>query len=341
MRKILKLLSLVIFSFCVLMLLGCANSRVTYKDPETGEEKEINIEKTDSDQEVTDSLYAIALSETPLKTSSKDTTTINFEIDLKVRDNKNEEFKNVDLEGKLVIARDVNFSADFNTNKDLLMMINGSGKLEIKGKIPTSSGTESISKSTIEVYLEDGILYLKSDLDSKLIDFLNEEYEEDGVALDVINKKIYKYDPMNSLGLMVFSDEEKETIKSLLEEQNNSSLRAILENRNIELKDIRAELEDAVRLYNIKITRVSGSDVTYSFNLSSLFAKKGMTLDAQITVDVSEMALSSAKIVISFDDENIKGDASFDIDINYKANIGKLSDSEKEEALEYEAATGD
>ena len=48
-----KLLSLIfIIGLCIFGLCGCQNSNVTYKDPTTGEEKELEIEKTTDEVEV-------------------------------------------------------------------------------------------------------------------------------------------------------------------------------------------------------------------------------------------------------------------------------------------------
>ena len=336
MRKILKLLSIVVVSFCVLILIGCANSKVTYKDPETGEEKEIHIEKTDSDQEVTDSLYAIALSDTPLKSSNKETITINFNVELKTRDDGEEDFKDFNLEGKLTTSHEIIYNEVFVSSYDIIEMIDASGKLELKGKVPTSSGSESISKSTIELYFDEGILYLKSDLDNKLITFINDNDKDVGSTLETLNNKLYKYYPKNYISNKELTREEKEAISDLLNNGSKDSLRSLLNNLNIDLNDIRAELEEAVRNYNIKISRVSGSNVTYNFDLSNLLKDDKRKIEASVTIDVSEMALTSAKVKVIFDTDNLKGEISLDLECSFKANVEKLSDAEKEEALDYE-----
>ena len=137
--------------------------------------------------------------------------------------------------------------------------------------------------------------------------------------------------------LTELSKEEKEAIASVIEDGNSKSIRDLLEDGNMPLKDIRAELEEAVRLYNVKISRVSGSDVTYSFDLSGASSSiKNSVVTAKVTVDVSEMALSGAAFDATFDEENLKGTASLELDISYKASVAKISAKDKEEAVSFD-----
>ena len=341
MKKIARILVILVLVFCLVGLLGCANSKVTYQDPATGEEKEIKIEKTSNDQEVTDSIYAIALSSTPIKSSKKLTYSISFNARLKVKasDGTLEDFE---AQGKLTTSSDFDYNEDFTTYYEFLKDAKASAKLELKGRVPSADGKlESFSTSTVEIFLEDCVLYAKIDLDNKLVNFIERQDSKTANYIKLLNGKTIKYDLNEVIPNHKLSDEEKDQIISTMNESGDKSVRDILENSNVPLKELRAQIEDFVKDSGLVISNVSGGDVTYSVDLSNELGKNTQSkILLDVTIDVSEVALVSAKLSADLKEIDATGTANIELSVSYKAKVSTISNDDKTSAVDVATLIG-
>ena len=249
MVKIKKIIAIIVlaslFAFC---LFGCQNSKVTYTDPDTGEEKEITIEKTTNDQEVVDSLYAICLSNVPIKTLEKETSVLEFSAKLKVN-YSSEDSDEIEFSGKLTYSADSHYDDSMEGYYDYLKASLASVKLEVKGKVPNEEGKlESFSTSTIEVFLEEGFLYGKVDIDSVLVKYISSKDNELGEKIKLINEKVIKLDLKDYVS--------SSALNNMLEAygtKGDKTVRDLIESSGASLKELRAMIEEIVNEYGITI----------------------------------------------------------------------------------------
>ncbi|MBO4668005.1 MAG: hypothetical protein J5666_07795, partial [Bacilli bacterium] len=253
MKNIIKGCLLFVLFFLVLGLFGCENSKVSYKDPTTGEEKQITIEKTENDQEVVDSIYAVALSETPIKSLKTETITIEFSAKLKIKA-KDGTIEEVETQGKLTASAEIGYDENITSLNDLFKASKASVKLEFKGRVPNSEGKqEYFYTSTVELFVEENIVYGKVKLNNKLLSFIEREDEEVGKKLSELNEKVFKYEFDSSIPASPLSDEMKDTLAKVFKEESGISIKQYLEEDGTSFKDLRAQIEEMVIAYGITI----------------------------------------------------------------------------------------
>ena len=173
--KFKRILIIFIVGFCLLGLFGCKNATITYKDPYYAEPKELTIKETSDPEEVKESLYAIVLSNNPVKDVTEESLDIEFKTNLAFKDEEGVEQK-VAIKG--TIETDLMFTKPeyIISTSDIISGYSGSGKLTFSGSVPNSSGKiESFSKSTIAFYVESGMLYATFDLDKTFVNFIKKE----------------------------------------------------------------------------------------------------------------------------------------------------------------------
>ncbi len=339
-----KLLSLIfILGLCLLGLFACENSKVTYKDPATGEEKELKIETTTNEQEVSDSLYAVALSEQPVKEVSAASATVEFKADLTGKDEKGVDQK-VKVEGKLEINESFDKNAKFETTADVIKALAFSAKLEAKGTLPKEDGTtESFAKSTVELFLEEGVLYAKVALDAKLAAYIADNAGEYGAMVQLVNEKTLKIDLNTMAPAEKLTEEQKADLDAVLKGESQKTLKQLLEENGAKLEDLKAELDAVVKELGLTITKVKGGEVTYSADVSKKAfdnenPKSKLTVD--VTVNVAEVSFVGASVKAELNEDEVKGTASLTLEVNYKASVAKISSADKEKAVDFMSLMG-
>ena len=336
-----KLLSfLFVIGLCLLGLFGCENSKVTYKDPDTGEEKELKIEKTENETEVADSLYAVALSETPVKETAAASAKLTFNVDLAGKDNGGDQ--KLKAKGSLEINETFDKDAKIETYMDLVKAYALSAKLELSGEFMIDGGDlQKVKTSTVELFLEDGVLYAKINLDAKLAEFISSQDEEVGAMVQLVNEKTLKLDLSTVLPAdEKLDDDAKEALEAL---QGGKKLKELLEEEKVDLKALRAQIEEIVKEYGIKITKVKGGEVTYSADLGKeAFGETSESkLEVSVTVNVAEISLAGLSVKADIKEgENVNGTAEATLEVSYKAKVAKISDSDKEKAVDASTLMG-
>ena len=320
-------------------LFGCENSKVTYKDPDTGEEKELKIEKTENETEVADSLYAVALSETPVKDTAAASAKLTFNVDLAGKDNGGDQ--KLKAKGSLEINETFDKDAKIETYMDLVKAYALSAKIELSGEFMIDGGDlQKVNTSTVELFLEDGVLYAKINLDAKLAEFISSQDEETGAMVQLVNEKTLKLDLSTVLPNEKLDDDAKETLEAL---QGGKKLKELLEEEKVDLKALRAQIEEVVKEYGIKITKVKGGEVTYSANLGKeAFGETSESkLEVSVTINVAEISFAGVSVKANISEgEKVNGTAEATLEVSYKAKVAKISDSDKEKAVDASTLMG-
>ena len=337
-----KLLSFIfIIGLCLFGLFGCENSKVTYKDPATGEEKELKIETTTNEQEVSDSLYAVVLSEAEIKEVSTASAKLTFKANVTGKDEEGVEQK-IDVKGSLELNESFDKNAKFETTADVIKALAFNAKLEVSGTIPTADGgTQSFAKSTVELFLENGVAYAKINLDAKLANFIASEEESAGAILQLVNEKTLKLDLGALAPTQPLTAEEKADLEAVLKGENAKSIKQILEENGVKLDELKAQIESLVKEYGLTISKVKGAEVTYAADLSKeAFEKSESKLTAEVTINVAEVSFVGASVKAEIKEENANGTAEATLEVSYKGSVAKISDADKEKAVDASTLMG-
>ena len=332
-----KLLSFIfIIGLCLFGLFACENSKVTYKDPSTGEEKELKIETTTNEEEVSDSLYAVALSEAPVKDVNTASAKLTFKAKVDGKDDEGKDVK-VDVKGSIEVNESFDKNAKFETTLDVIKALAFSAKIEASGTIPTEDGgTQSISKSTIELYLENGVVYAKVSLDAKLAAFIASEEESYGAIVQLVNEKTLKLDLSTLIGAEQLTAEQKADLEAVLKGESSKTLKEMLEENGVKLDDLKAEIDSLVKKYGLTISKVKGGEVTYTADLSEeAFEKDTQSkLTVDVTINVAEVSFVGASVKAEIKEKNATGTAEATLEVSYKGSVAKMSDADKEKAID-------
>lgn len=326
-------LLIIIFMLCFFGLVGCQSSKVSYKDPETGEEREIKIEKTSDKEEVVDSIYALLLSDREIKDDSKLTLDLDFSVELKDEEN--------------IIKITGNCFSSINTNKEKIIddlsdkekeqLVEGYYKITFKGSNTKDDKEVKYSRSTIEEFVEDGKSYLKFDIDEKFIDLLEEIFPPLWFELDQIKDKIIVLDGNLLLNSLIPSSSivdiiDVNTMSEVLEKYAKAS------GDSIDYASLRAETEAIVKKLGVEIVNVSGADVSYKFAIGELLKEEygqyfnNSLCEVVLTLNVADISLVDLKVDFATKDKNEETKVSIQCDVSYKARITKISDKDKENA---------
>ena len=331
-----KLLSLIfIIGLCIFGLCGCQNSNVTYKDPTTGEEKELKIEKTTDEVEVADSLYAVALSETPVKEVSTTSAKLTFKANVSGKDKTGKDQK-IDVKGSIELNESFDKDAKLETTLDVLKAFAFNAKVELSGTIPNENGEEQkFAKSTIELFLEEGVAYAKINLDAKLANFIASEDASTGGIIQLVNEKILKLDLSTLVASEALTAEQKADIESVLEGKNSKSFKQLLEENGAELGELKAQIEALVKEYGITISKVKGGKVTYSADFSKkAFVNSESKLTADVTINVADVSFAGASVKAEIKEEDAQGTVDASLEVKYKGKVAKISNADKEKAID-------
>ena len=336
-----KIVSIIFILFlCVFGLVGCQNSKVTYKDPATGEEKELKIEKTSDESEVADSLYAIALSETPVKEVSTTSTKMSFKIKLTQEEDENPE--TIDIKGSIEVNESFNKDANIRTTLDILKALSFNAKLELSGSVPNDEGkSQKFSKSTVEVFVEDTIAYAKINLDAKFAKYIASKDAKTGSIIQLINEKTIKLDLSTLIQNEELTEEQLADLNAILKGENQTTLREMLEEEGMSLA--KEDLEYMVRTYGISITKVRGGKVTFSVDLAKQLysADSESKMVMEVTVNVADTSLAGLSLKADIQEKYIKGTADISLEVSYKGKVAKISNSDKDDAIDANTLLGD
>ena len=325
-----KGLLFVIITIFLLGLTACGSSKVTYEDPQTGEKKEMKIEKTANQDEVVDSIYAVMMSDKTVKSTTKEAIDASFSIDIVIKEEEQE--KKYKLDGKVNLDIELDNEKEFYKLSDLLKAISSSCIIELKGSIPTTDGaTQSISTSSVELYLDGGTLYVKTSLDSKLANYLATVDKEKGTIIQLINDKVVMFDITSLIPDQDFDDNTKKMVNDALKGEEKT-LKDLLNDAGVNVKELRAQIDSIVKELGITVSKVSGSEVTYKIDLSTI--RKNSIVDLFITIDVSDVSLVGMKASMTFNDEELNGTVDARVDIAYKAKVSEIGESDKENAID-------
>ena len=330
-----KITFILILGLCLIGLLGCQNSNVTYKDPETGEEKELKIEKTSEEEEVVDSIYALLLSDAEIKDNSKITFDIDFSVEVK------DDEQNINVSG--------NFFASINSNKEKVTEdltseeINKLSKeyykLTFKGTNTRNDETVKWSRSTIEEFVEDGKSYLKFDVDENFVSLLEDifpplsfELNQIGDNVIILDKHIFSSFFINLPSIADSFDAE--TMPEFLEKYARAS------KDSIDYAGLRAETETMVKTLGVEIVNVRGADVSYKFNIGELLKQEygynTSSCEIVLTLNVAEIALVDFKIDVISNDNDKETKLSLKCDVSYKDRVSSISSEDKKNAIDGE-----
>ena len=334
MGKIRKILGIIILGLFLVCLIGCQNSKVTYTDPNSGEEKEITIEKTSNDQEVVDSLYAISLSNVPIKTTEKETSVLEFDCKASISfDGDN--YDDIEVSGKLTISTDFHYDDTMDEYFDYLKASLASVKLEVKGKVPNEEGKlESFSTSSVELFLEEGVLYGKVDIDNTLVKYIERKDSRTSEQIKLLNEKVLKLDLKGYV--------DSASWKNLLEgysSKGDKTVKDLIIASGASLKDLRALIEELVNKYDITISKVSGGEVTYT--IANLGDGDALKIELDATINVAEVSFVEAKGKAVLNQKTFKGTINFDVETTYKAKVSRITESDKEKAVDFNTIFGD
>ena len=339
-----KLLSFIfIIGLCLFGLFGCENSKVTYKDPATGEEKELKIETTTNEAEVADSVYAVALSEAPVKEASTASAKLTFKANLTGKDEEGKDQK-VDVKGSVEFNESFDKNAKLETTLDVLKALAFNAKIEASGTVPGENGEEqSFAKSTVELFLENGVAYVKVNLDAKLANFIATEEESAGAMVQMLNEKTLKLDLSTLAPAEALTAEQKADIEAVLKGENSKTIKQLLEENGVKLDELKAQIESLVKDLGLTISKVKGGEVTYTADLSKK-AFEGENseskLTADVTINVAEVSFVGAKVSAEIKEENVQGTAEVTLEVSYKGSVAKISDSDKEKAVDASSLMG-
>ena len=331
MKRTTRGLLVILFSFILIFITGCKNTTVSYTDPNTGEEREIKIEKTSTEQEVADSIYAIALSDTKIKDSTE--TMFDMDFDFNLKDLKNND--NTIINGSLLYSMKLKDGYPITNDDNMYKAYEIYMKFSCKGSTKEDGKEYKVPQSIIELFVDDGMCYIKFDLDQAFVDL----FEDSGIRIEKIfkwyNGKVIWFDLKETLPVLGIpldiniEDTSEMTVKELLEEYGS------LTGEEINLDNLRSDIDTIVKELGIKITSVRGSEVTYQIDISNYLTT--LTKDATclffITIDVQELSISKFIVDIKIKNDDYDGTFKIESNFQYKAKITKISDSDKEIAV--------
>ena len=347
MRKIL------VFVLAMLMIVGlvscgAGSSKIEYTDPSTGEKQEVVIQKTEDEKEVSQSLYAMSMTEkaakNPTTSSVKATVTSKGEVkDVGSFDVKAEAEASLSYKGET--APKTTFEA--LDNIDLYL------KVSVSGKIPNQDKeTVALNDSSIELFLENGVAYAKIALDAKIANLISAGSEQAagvGETIKMFNDKTLKID------LKTLMSEER------LDEEQQAQFELLLNGKEVKIRDLIPEdaqkelkenLDTLVEKLHLTITNVSGTKVTYTADLKAILDEQGKDEGdpaegapvemedklsegtVSVTIDTKDLSIVSLKASAKADDEDVKIDFNADVTCSYTASVGKISDDDKTAAVD-------
>lgn len=348
MRKIL------VFMLALLLVVGLvscgAGSKIEYTDPSTGEKQEVVIQKTEDEKEVSQSLYAMTMTEKTAKNPTTSTVTASAKAKGDIKD---------------VGSFDVSISEEMSlsykgetapaTNIEAIKNIDAYVKVSVSGKIPGEDKEEvALGSSTIELYLEDGVAYAKIALDAKIADLMSagsDTSASTGEMIKMFNDKTLKFDLTSTMREEQLDDETKEALEKMLNGKD-VTIRDIIPEE--ELDEVKQAFDQLVETLHLTITNVSGTKVTYTADLKAAWeaekdeaSEGGVTFDgsgvavmdelteakANLTIDVKDLSLVSASVNLKADGEN-KLDVSGNVNFKYSASVPTMSDSDKGNAVD-------
>ena len=327
-----KIILFFVITCLLLILFGCENSKVAYKDPETGEEKEITIEKTTNETEVADSLYALMLSDKEIKDTSKITLDVDFSVEIK------DEKESISITGNIFSSINTNeekITEDLSED-EINKLEEGYYKITFKGTNVKDGKEVKYSRSTIEEFVENGKSYLKIDIDENFLNTLEELFPPLAFEFQQIGDKVIYLDngTLSSLFIPSLTNIDIDNIGDVLDNYGS------ITNDNFDYESLRAETEAMVKKLGVVITRVSGADVSYKFNLDSVLTKEyGVDLsDASceviLTLNVAEFYLVDFKVNLENKDGEKENKILVEGDVSYKARITKISDKDKQNSVD-------
>ena len=325
MKKIYLFLTLICFAF---LLVSCG-SKVTYLDPETNEERTLEIKKTEDKKAVIDSLEAIAYSETKVESSNSFTLKLSLNYEETSSHNGVTLKNNLETNAKMEI--EVAKNPNINTYSDLLKATKVYAEFEIYGKGPDSNNpTKQVKyrESIIKIYIESGIFYADIKIDNQILNLFGL-----GASFQLINGKIIKINILDLIDLNQKLDEEdKKAIDEFIKGESNTSFKDLLPDELFD--DLRNNLKKIVEDNNIIISRVKGSKVTYSSN-SNLIEGFKSTID--FIIDVSNNSIVGLNFNTSDNNSNIKASAT----IKYSSKVTSIPRTDKDSSVDMTAAVSE
>jgi hypothetical protein len=313
-----KKLFLFLVMSCLALLLVSCGSKVTYVDPETNEEKTLEIKETENPEEVAASLEAIAYSTTKVASSNAYTLTVKGNL-------VNEQTK-TDLTVKATVEFEIKKDATINTYLDLIKAMNAYVEVKVEGKTQDSADPEKQVKmqdSVVKAYLEDGIAYLTINVDKNIA---GSSYS---IMIQTVNEKTLKFDLTKLLSRYdeTLDKDAQEAIQSYLQGKSDKTFKELLPDETLE--GLKEDIKEFVEKNGVKISKVSGSKVTYSFVVATDNRRNDIVLD--ITFDVSNDKFAGIKLTYNQE----KATEYFEATIKYSASVNTISSSEKEKAIDY------
>lgn len=324
-----KKLLILLFLGLAFLLVSCGSVNVAYTDPETGENKILEVKETDNPTEVIESIKAILMSDVRIASHLEESESLSMNVIYNYSDGTTTRKINLKISG----SYDIKFNTKdvvFNSTNEILNAISMSGELTISN-IPylENSSKTTIKESKISMYIEDGIFYGKMNLDPSLISaFDDTETIED---MDLTNYNIIKF-KIYSLPSRVFWSYQTRFITDTI--IGGKSVRSALINA-LPLESLARDLSNTVNQYGITITNVSGSKVTFGIDTQKITNMPG-TLE--VTLDVSDFSICDTKMncyqILQQNDVKSELKILLKSDIKYSSNVKTLSEEDKKDAFD-------
>ena len=324
-----KIFLLLICCFCFLGLACCNFSFISNNNenkddkpeeivkPEE-EKNDYGIEVTEDKEKITN--YLMAILENNAGKIIDDTDYMMISCDADVTDMSEQVYVKANCLGNIAVGKK-------NTSTEsMLESIKGleaSAKFMFSGNITVGTEQIDINSSSINIYLEDGKVYCKINVDDNIISMVGEE-------LAAINNNTILID-LESLLSMIPLEEIEEYAKTI--ENNNQSAQGYFEENKEEIKEA---LKEAVEKCNVVIKEVKGNKVTISADLTNMISEYSTNskLLLECALDVKDVIIESAKIDYLIDEELIKGSVKFNLNAINGGSVEKISSADKEKAID-------